>query len=341
LKIALYLLTEKGYQVLQSVVKHQFKGLIEQVIIGSDQHVANDYASEIKRLCIQENIVYSLRDDGYTLTAEYAIAVSWRWIIRRPDLKLIVLHDSLLPKYRGFAPLVNALLNKESQVGVTALFASDYYDEGEIIAQHALPVKHPVRIESVIQNIIPLYAQLAIDIFTKIKAGETIKSYPQNDNEATYSLWRNEHDYLIDWNKNAADILNFIYAVSSPYKGAATFIQATQKIRILDALIEKDVQIINRDAGKVIFVRNQFPVIVCGKGLLKITKAIDDKTGKSVLPFKKFRTRLVLVPLSVQMPCKRFKSQRHNRHNHCNRGYFGILGFSWRANRKLPKSINW
>lgn len=292
LKVALYLLTEKGYEVLRALIKHQFKGLIKQVIIGSDKNVANDYANEIKQLCIEEDIAYSLREDTLLLTAEYAIAVSWRWLIHKPNLKLIVLHDSLLPKYRGFAPLVNALLNKEPQVGVTALFASNYYDEGEIIAQHALSVQYPAKIETIIQNIIPLYAQLAVDIFSKIEAGESIKSTPQNDAEATYSLWRNEADYLIDWNKSAVDILNFIYAVSSPYKGAATFIQQSKKIRIIEATIEKDVQIINRDVGKVIFVRDQFPVIVCGKGLLKITKAIDDTSGENVLPFKKFRTRL-------------------------------------------------
>jgi len=292
LKIVLYLLTQKGYEVLQALVKHQFKSLIERVIIGSDQHVANDYATEIKQLCIQEGVAYGLREDTSAITAKYAIAVSWRWIIHKPNLKLIVLHDSLLPKYRGFAPLVNALLNKEPQVGVTALFASDYYDEGEIIAQHAMPVEYPARIKAVIQNIIPLYAQLAIDIFKKIQAKELIESIPQNDKEATYSLWRNEDDYLINWNKSADDILNFIYAVSSPYKGAATFTQESKKIRIIDACIEKDVHIINRGTGKVIFVRNQLPVIVCGKGLLKITKAIDDKSGESVLPFKQFRTRL-------------------------------------------------
>ncbi len=300
MKIALYLLTQKGYEVLQAVVKHGFNNLIDRVIIGSDQQVANDYSEEIKRLCIDEGIAFGKRADAAEITAEYAIAVSWRWIIHKPNLKLIVLHDSLLPKYRGFAPLVNALLNKEPAVGVTALFASDYYDEGAIIAQSQLPVVYPVKVKTVIERIVPLYIQLALDIFTKIKAGESIQSTPQNHTEATYSLWRNEADYLIDWNQTAEDILNFIYVVSSPYKGAATFINGLKKIRIIDAHIEPDVQIVNRDVGKVIFVRDQQPVIVCGKGLLKITHAIDDKSGESVLPFEQFRTRLTSYDESIK-----------------------------------------
>lgn len=292
MKIALYLLTEKGYEVLQALVKHQFTPLIEQVIVGSDKHVANDYANEIIELCKQHQIICNKRSDHVRVNAPYSIAVSWRWIINQSKSRLIVLHDSLLPKYRGFAPLVNALLNEEPKVGVTALFATDYYDEGEIIDQLSIAVEYPEKIKTVIQRIADLYVQLALDIFSKIQAGENIKSTPQNEEEASYSLWRNEADYLVDWNKSASQILNFIYVVSSPYKGAATFIQGSKKIRILDASLETDVQIVNRDVGKVIFVKNNLPVIVCGKGLLKITQAIDDQTSKTALPFDHFRSRL-------------------------------------------------
>lgn len=293
MKIALYLLTEKGYEVLQALVKHQFAPLIEQVVVGRDKQVVNDYADKIIELCKQHQIVYRKRSDNVTVNAPYSIAVSWRWIINQSKSKLIVLHDSLLPKYRGFAPLVNALLNEEPKVGVTALFATDYYDEGEIIDQLSITVDYPTKIKKIIQKIADLYVQLALDIFSKIQARENIKSTPQNEEEASYSLWRNEADYLVDWNKSANQILNFIYVVSSPYKGASTFIQDSKKIRILDASLETDVQIANRDVGKVIFVKDNLPVIVCGKGLLKITQAIDDQTGKTVLPFDNFRTRLM------------------------------------------------
>jgi len=292
LKIALYLLTEKGYEVLQALVQHKFAPLIEQVIVGSDKQVTKDYANEIIELCQQHQIKYSKRGEDVSVQAPYSMAVSWRWIINQNNSRLIVLHDSLLPKYRGFAPLVNALLNEEPRVGVTALFATDYYDEGEIISQLDMMVDYPVKIKTIIQKIATLYIQLALDICAKIQAGKTIKSTPQNEQEASYSLWRNEADYLIDWNMTANQILNFIYVVSSPYKGAATFIQASKKIRILEASLETDVHIVNRDVGKVIFVKDNLPIIVCGKGLLKITNAVDDQTGKTVLPFDHFRTRL-------------------------------------------------
>lgn len=294
MKIALYLLTQKGYEVLHAIIDNNFSHLIEQVIVGKDANVAKDYSTEIIQLCTKNKIKYTNRADAITVKAPYSIAISWRWIIKNPNSKLIVLHDSLLPKYRGFAPLVNALINTEPQVGVTALFASDYYDEGEIISQAALEVNYPVKIKTVISQVSKLYINLALDLFQKIDANLPISSIKQNESKATYSLWRNEADYNINWNNNAGDILNFINAVSSPYKGAATYINGQIKIRITEASIEQDVKIINRDAGKIIFIRNNLPVVVCGKGLLKITKAINNETGKSALPFKNFRT--ILLP---------------------------------------------
>ena len=65
-----------------------------------------------------------------------------------------------------------------------------------------------------------------------------------------------------------------------------------QKVRILEAELESDVQIENRDVGKVIFIKNKFPVIVCRSGLIRLLKVIDDKTQEELLPFKNFRIRL-------------------------------------------------
>ena len=87
-------------------------------------------------------------------------------------------------------------------------------------------------------------------------------------------------------------ILNFINAVSSPYKGASTFINGLQKIRVLEARILRDVQIEIRDIGKVIFIKKENPVIVCGSGLLELINVIDDQTQENLMPFKKFRIRL-------------------------------------------------
>ena len=62
-------------------------------------------------------------------------------------------------------------------------------------------------------------------------------------------------------------------------------------VRILEAEIVKDVVIENRTPGKVIFIENSQPIVVCGQGLLKIQKLMDDKENKSLIPLSKFRSR--------------------------------------------------
>ena len=115
----------------------------------------------------------------------------------------------------------------------------------------------------------------------------------------TYSLWRDEDDYRVDWYKSAEDIDRFIDAVGYPYSGAFSLIHE-QKVRIIDADPIEDVQVENRIPGKVIFIENGKPVIVCGKGLLRVNELVDDKTKQSILASLKFRTRFHMTYFSYR-----------------------------------------
>jgi methionyl-tRNA formyltransferase len=285
-------MTQKGFEVLNALVDSNLKSVISAIVVGRDKNIDNDFADEIISICKQNNINQLERNEDFKVTSDYSIAISWRWLIPDNSSKLIVLHDSLLPKYRGFAPLVNMLCNKENEIGVTAIFASDEYDKGDIIAQSSTKINYPIKVSHAIDLISKNYIDLVIGIFTALKKGDEIIAVPQEEKLATYSLWRDEEDYIINWLKNSDEILNFINAVSSPYKGAVAYINGLQKVRILEAELESDVPIENRDVGKVIFVKNKLPVIVCGSGLIKLLKVVDDKTLEDVLPLKNFRIRL-------------------------------------------------
>lgn len=292
MKVTLFLMTLKGLEVLKALVGNEFKSFISEVVVGRDKNISNDYADDIILICQQNNISYYERKDMPVLNSAYSMAVSWKWLIPVEEShQLIIFHDSLLPKYRGFAPLVNMLINKEPKIGVSAIFAVKEYDRGEIIAQSSTSISYPIKIKDAIDLITENYSQLAIEIFSQLVQNIELTSTVQNESMATYSLWRDEEDYLIDWKQDAEDILTLINAVSEPYKGASTFLNR-QKIRILDAELYPDVKIENRDVGKVIFVEDQRPVIVCGKGLLKLSIVTDDESGENMLPFKNFRVRL-------------------------------------------------
>jgi methionyl-tRNA formyltransferase len=288
-KVSLFLMTQKGYYVLQKFIADFGILRLDCVIIGRDSHINNDYYNEIVKLCEENNIKYYNRLSKYHLQSKYAISISWKWIIKS-KARLIVLHDSLLPKYRGFAPVVNSLINNEKKVGVTAIFASNEYDKGEIIAQKSKHISYPITIKETITLLLPIYYEVVKDVITKIVNNISIQSIPQNENLASYSLWRDENDYEINWFEKSSYIRRFIDAVGDPYSGASSYLDG-RKIRILVAQEELDVNIENRIPGKVIFLNRGTPVVVCGEGLLRIEKMIDDETRMDLIPMTKLRVR--------------------------------------------------
>jgi methionyl-tRNA formyltransferase len=288
--ITLYLMTRKGWSSLKKVCEAGYHPLVEQVIVGEDKNIDNDFSKEIVSLCEQYGIAHAKRKDKVGVKSKYAIAISWRWLIDAGQTQLIVLHDSLLPKYKGFAPLVNYLINKEPFIGVTALFATENYDEGDVILQEKLAVEYPIKIDQAISSISELYSSIVVKLFAIISSGGEFAGTPQDPSEATYSLWRDEQDYFINWNWDAEKISRFIDAVGTPYKGARCYLDGIETT-IHQSAVEEDVKIVNRDIGKVIFFRNERPVVVCGTGLLSIQQGTYAESGKSIFPLKKFRIR--------------------------------------------------
>jgi methionyl-tRNA formyltransferase len=289
--VVFFAMTKKGLTALQAFVAQFGPQAVECVVGARDQATQEDYFAEIRDFCLTQNIRLAERQNPGAFTSKHAFAIGWRWLIGEEGFQLIVFHDSILPRYRGFAPLVNGLIKGESELGVTALCAAEEYDRGAILAQAKFTAKYPLKIAAAIEEASALYAQLAINIYEQILRGDPLTGTVQDENKATYSLWRDADDYLIDWNQDAAAILRLIDAVGYPYLGAATRVE-NKFLRILEAELLPDVVVELRQPGKVLSLDERGnPVIVCGKGLLKITSAINDETRESILPLKRFRVR--------------------------------------------------
>lgn len=289
--ITLFLMGEKGLNTLMFLTKQEYSHHINKIIISQDKNVKEDYYQEIINHCKHNNIPFFDRKDEFEVTTNYSLAISWRWLIKLNEpQKLIVLHDSLLPKLRGFNPLVTALINGHKEIGVTAIFASEQYDIGDIVGCEKTTIKYPIKIKEAIESISISYSKLCYSILEKISNNIEIIGFAQDAKEATYSLWRDDDDYKINWEDEASKIVRFINAVGTPYLGAKTKMNENTII-IEDAEVYPDVTIENRQAGKVIFVIEGKPIIVCGKGLLKINKAYELSNSKSILPITKFRSR--------------------------------------------------
>jgi methionyl-tRNA formyltransferase len=261
--------------------------------VGQDRGVQDDYSAKLIDFCNTQGFRYCFRNEAAYSSGEFdfSIAVGWRWLIRDFDpSRLIIFHDSLLPKYRGFAPLVNALINKEQKIGVTVLLGGEEYDKGNILLQRDLPVSYPTTINNEINRISKVYYELALDLMKSISE-RTLngKGVAQEEENASYSLWRDEEDYRIQWGQDANQIEHFIQCVGFPYAGASAILNG-KLVRIRKAVSIPDVIIENRTCGKVIFNRQGNPVVVCGTGLLMLQKVVD-ADGIDILPLTSFRVR--------------------------------------------------
>lgn len=292
MKILIFSLGAKGFSVVKALCDTPSVKSI-RCVIGQDPEMTNDFSNELAAYCDIHKIDYTFRKNFTYNAADYdwLLAVGWRWLIRdAPEEKIIVFHDSLLPRYRGFAPLVTALINREKMTGVTALLGANEFDKGNILLQLSMDLTYPTRIDREILRISDVYYDLAIKLFNKLNDGSINRhGSPQNESEATYSVWRDEQDYRINWDDDAQNIEHFISCVNWPYRGASTLLNG-ETVRIIGAQSRADIKIENRSPGKVIFNEDDFPIVICGHGLLKLTNMLSDK-GDSMLPLKKFRNK--------------------------------------------------
>jgi len=282
-------MTSKGYAVLKEFIKNS-KLEIQYVVGERDLKIKNDFYDEIKSCCLLNSIMFFNRKESPLIPEEVLkVAVSWKWIINSKASKLIVFHDSLLPRLRGFNPLVTSLINGDIFIGVSAIFASYEYDQGDIIYQSRCEISYPITILEAINLIEENYKKVASKLVSILSKDKVPSAVPQDEKLATYSLWRGENDYFIDWDSSSKLIRRFIDAVGYPYKGAASLLNGNL-VRILKAKEFKDVVIENRAPGKIIFFKEKKPIIVCGSGLLLVEKLEDDNSN-SLLPLKNFRVK--------------------------------------------------
>lgn len=154
------------------------------------------------------------------------LAVSWRYLIPHgvyslATLGAFVLHDSLLPAYRGFSPTVWALINNEPETGATLLQMRDQMDSGAIIDQMAVPIAEDDFIGPVMERVTEAYLQLLERNLPNLLSGSHT-GREQDVKHATLCCKRVPEDSRIDWNLSASQIFNLIRASSRPYSGAFT-----------------------------------------------------------------------------------------------------------------------
>lgn len=221
----------------------------------------------------KSDVTQILRD----IKPEVVFVVGWRYKISKeqysiPQKGCIVFHDSLLPKYRGFAPMNWAIINGEKATGATMFYIDDEIDNGDIIAQKRVDISIMDTANILEVKVTNLYAELLEENLPLIASGK-VKRIPQDHSQATYTCKRIPEDGLIDWSKSAQQIYNLVRGLTAPYPGAYTFIKVdsqVEKIYVWSAtLVEEKKNYVGCVPGRVIeILEGEGVKVLTGDGVL-------------------------------------------------------------------------
>jgi methionyl-tRNA formyltransferase len=225
---------------------------------------------------------------------DFIVVVAFGRIIKKnildiPRIAAINIHASLLPKYRGAAPIQWAIINGETKTGVTTMLMDEGMDTGDILLSSQIEISHDDTSGILHDRLSNLGADLLIQTLNAFETGN-IHPVPQDHTQATYAPMLKKDDGHIDWKTPAHSLEMFIRGMT-PWPGAFTF-HGERRLKIFKAkAISADVSDSPGTAMK------GFPDelwIATGKGVLSVLE-IQGESGKR-LPIKDFLRGYALPP---------------------------------------------
>lgn len=180
------------------------------------------------------------------INADLFIVIAFRMLPEvvwtMPRLGTFNLHGSLLPKYRGAAPINRAIMNGEKETGVTTFFLKHEIDTGDIIGSRSIPIGENDNVGVIYDRLMNIGADMVIETVENILS-ETLTVKPQPEGEFTPAPKIFKEDCKINWNRQAKDIHNLIRGLS-PYPAAFTVLEDNNgkrmDIKIFESLVSSD-----------------------------------------------------------------------------------------------------
>lgn len=236
LKIVFFGTPEFAVESLDALIKNEFN--IVGVVTMPDKIAGRGhklYQSDVKRYAVDHNLPLlqpeKLKSEEFiknlkALEADLFIVIAFRMLPREvwqmPRLGTFNLHASLLPKYRGAAPINRAVMNGDTETGVTTFFLKHEIDTGDMIMQRKIDILPEDNVGDVHDKLMHLGADMVVETVDSIING-TLKTIPQPEGEFTPAPKIFKEDCKIDWTKSATSIHNQVRGLS-PYPAAWTVI---------------------------------------------------------------------------------------------------------------------
>jgi methionyl-tRNA formyltransferase len=239
-----------------------------------------------------ENFIAELRRWQPDLIAVAAFGqILPKSILELPRFGCLNVHTSLLPKYRGAAPIQWAILNDETETGVTIMKMDAGMDTGDILTQQATPIRSEDDAETLHDRLAQLGAELLVRTIPDFVAGK-IQPRPQPAGQATHAPKIKKEDGRIDWRLPARAIWNRVRAFA-PWPGGFTFLPAQPQPMLLKIW---QAQVVSQtgSAGEILSADKTGIVIGCGTDALRATMV--QREGGRKMPAQEFLAGHALSP---------------------------------------------
>lgn len=261
---------------LKTLVENQYN--VVGVITAPDKPAGRGQKlseSDVKQYAVSHNLTVlqptNLKSEAFleklkALNANLHIVVAFRMlpeaVWRMPAYGTFNLHASLLPNYRGAAPINWAIINGETKTGVSTFFIDDKIDTGDVILQEEIPIDPQDNAGSLHDKLMEIGSQLVLKTVALIEKGQP-KTISQNNDTNIKTAYKLDKDNCkINWNQSLNAIYNHIRGLS-PYPGAwCTLINGSDTLDVKIYKAEKETADHNENIGSISWTKNEVRVAV-------------------------------------------------------------------------------
>lgn len=271
---------EAGLLALRCLLKRLPKGCVEAVLCPDDRSDLRTEYKNFESLARQYDLTMHLAQSGketVELIRRYqpqtVLVHGWYRMIpvaEFPDIDFLGFHYSLLPQYRGNAPMVWQIINGERRLGVSFFALTEGMDDGELVDQRHFELAAHEDIADAIGKANQLVDAMLDDFLPHWLAGKVARR-PQEKGPISYCGMRTPEDGHIDWRAAPETVHNFIRAQARPYPGAFSRLPDGRVVRFWKAEIEP--RRFYGVPGAVVDVVPGAIVVACGTGALRVLHA--------------------------------------------------------------------
>ncbi|MHC0442297.1 methionyl-tRNA formyltransferase [Flavobacterium sp. 3-210] len=262
--------------ILDTIIKNNYE--VVGVITAADKPAGRGQKikySAVKEYALENNLTLlqptNLKDENFlaelkALNANLQIVVAFRMLPKvvweMPSLGTFNLHASLLPNYRGAAPINWAIINGETKTGVTTFFIDDKIDTGAMILNSEIAIEPTENAGQLHDRLMNLGSTTVIDTLKVIENGNVTTTIQEENDEIKTAYKLNKENCKIDWTKSGNEINNLIRGLS-PYPASWCFLKDKNEelnIKIYDAKLVLETH--SHESGKLISSKKEIKIAV-------------------------------------------------------------------------------